>query len=83
MEPKQNVKMRISKYRVPDDEPEPHNISALDLAHRLVNTDIESPTIQCIGSRRSGKSYYIRWLLYFITALGKAFLVWGRRNIGR
>jgi len=73
MEPKQNVKMTISRYRVPDDEPEPHNISALDLAHRLVNTDIESPTIQCIGSRRSGKSYYIRWLLYYMTALGKEY----------
>jgi len=68
-----NVKMRISRYNVPENEPEPHNISALDLAHRLVKTDIESPTIQCIGSRRSGKSYYIRWLLYYITALGKEY----------
>jgi len=68
-----NVRLRVSRYGIPENEPEPHDISALDLAHRLVNTDIESPTIQCIGSRRSGKSYYIRWLLYYMTALGKEY----------
>ena len=65
--------MRSSRYAIPDDEPEPHTISALDLAHRLVNSDIESPTIQVIGARRSGKSFYVRWLLYYMTALGKEY----------
>ena len=39
-----NVRLRVSRYGIPENEPEPHDISALDLAHRLVNTDIESPT---------------------------------------
>ena len=68
-----NVRLRVSRYDVPENEPEPHDISALDLAHRLVNTDIESPTVMVIGPRRSGKSFYVKWLLYHMTALGKEY----------
>jgi len=63
----------VSRYGIPENEPEPHDISALDLAHRLVNTDIESPTVMVIGPRRSGKSFYVKWLLYHMTALGKEY----------
>ena len=29
-----NVRLRVSRYGIPENEPAPHDISALDLAHR-------------------------------------------------
>ena len=69
--PKPNVRLRVSRYDVPENEPEPHEISVVDLAHRLVSTDIESVSLMCVAPRRAGKSYYVKWLMYYMTALQK------------
>ena len=69
--PKPNARLRVSRYDIPENEPEPHEISVVDLAHRLVSTDIESMSLMCVAPRRAGKSYYIKWLLYYMTALQK------------
>lgn len=64
-----NVRMRIEKETKPDEEPV--NISVADLAHRM--NQLDSWTFYGFGMRRSGKSFFLRWLLYYQTLLGKEY----------
>lgn len=52
-------------------EDSPTEISVADLALRLKNLD--SWTGYFYGARRTGKSFFTRWLLYYLTLLGKEY----------
>ncbi len=50
-------------------EEEPTEIDIEDVAYRLCKTDIEASSVFIFGVRRSGKSHFCKWLLYYMTAM--------------
>ena len=72
-----NVQLNIkpkSRSRWGDvEEEEPTEIDIEDVAHRLCKTDIEAGSLYVFGARRSGKSHFVKWLLYYMTAMGKEY----------